>query len=224
LDGGGITSQLGQLARREWDHGHLRLNSSPGQPDLEQDRIDAIAALWRAVERRQQLFDEVYAIKGLLGMTRREKVHLSHLEQLGIIRGSVLDDIRRLRNAIEHRSEVAPDRQQCLLYQDATWYFLRSTEVYARRVPDIFELIRRADLGNLERVEIEMGPPSWSAKITSELLSPEFVSICKRDSWIPIKLANYGILTIPDNTVSIWGSISERDWVLEAAKIYFSCV
>jgi hypothetical protein len=158
-----VISQLGQIANNEWNHGHLRLNSAIANgPNSEEDRKDAIAAFWRAVERRQQLFDEVYAVRVLLGLGRRERIHLSHLQALGLIRGSVLDDIRRLRNAIEHESEAPPELSQCFLYQDAIWYFLRSTEPYARRIPTAYELIEDHESysrGEIqERIEIKMSP------------------------------------------------------------------
>jgi hypothetical protein len=221
-------SRLGRLAKNEWDHGNFRLSSvAENGQDREEDRKDAIAALWRAVERRLQLFDEVYNIRRLLGINRRSKIHLGHLQELGLIRGSVLDDIRRLRNAIEHDSGAPPERKQCLLYQDAIWYFLRSTEGYTRGIPNTYELIedleKYANGETEERVEIRMHPPEWSIGIFCERLSPDHYAMTSRDDWIPIDFPgdiNAGL----DGVAHIMGSITDPAWTLEFAKTYFSCI
>ena len=209
------TSQLGQLANKEWGHGHLRLNSaSTGERSRDEDLMDAMTAFWRAVERRQQLFDKVYEIRVLLGLGRRERINLNHLQELGLIRGSVLDEIRRLRNAIQHNSEVPPELSQCLLYQDAIWYFLRSTEPFARRIPTAYELI--ADLvgysrGDVqERIEIKMRPPYWVVEVIGEAVSPEHYSTTSRDSWIPVESPDKDIRTWPDGRAFLRGRIADQ--------------
>jgi hypothetical protein len=225
------TSQLGKLATQEFAHADLRLNSAREQgQDRDEDRKDAIAALWRAVERRQQLFDQVYAIKVPLRLGNRKHVHLGHLQELGLIRGSVLDDIRRLRNAIQHRSEMAPRRSQCLLYQDAVWYFLRSTETYARRVPTGYEFIEDYEhYGKQkfaeERIEVTIGPPRWAAaEVFCENLSPDHYSMTNQESWIPVETDNNFVNAGPDGSAFVMGFITDPAWIVELSKVYFSCV
>lgn len=221
------TSKLGQLANKEWSHSHLRLNlgGADGQ-DPEEDRKDAVAALWRAVERRLQLFDEVYAIRAALGIGRRERINLKHLQELGLIRGSVLDDIRRLRNAIQHKSEMPPERNQCLLYQDAIWYFLRSTELYARRIPTGYELIENQESyakGKInERIEVSMRPPEWNVEVYCEHLSPDHYTLNSREAWIEVELFNNRINIDPEGIAFAWGTITDPAWILEFVKLYFS--
>jgi hypothetical protein len=235
------TSRLGQMAVEEWDHGFLRLNP-PRQDSLDrkEDRKDAIAALWRAVERRIQLFDEVYNIRKVLRISSRESVRLAHLQELGLVRGSVLNDIRALRNDIQHSRRVRqgtavmreaaepPSRDQCLLYQDAVWYFLRSTERFARRVPSEYAFVGESLERSDNRVSIEMEPPEWTAGVRADGISVDLVSRIPVESWIPIKLVFTEELGwyfySMRGLVLMSGYIEDAAWTLELAKMYFATI
>ena len=110
-----LESVLGIQALEEWDHAALRLNSdSGGAGDRAVDRKDAVAALSRAVERRIQLFRTIYAIGNIPGICVADA--LDQLEEVGLARGLVLRQVRKLRNKTEHESQAPPSRGECLLY------------------------------------------------------------------------------------------------------------
>jgi hypothetical protein len=235
------TSQLGRLAIEEWDHGSLRLNPPcQGSSGRKEDRKDAIAAFWRAVERRIQLFDEVYKARKVLGLNSREPFNLRHLEDLGLVRGSILNDIRKLRNDIQHsvrlqrgtgltrESVEPPPRTQCLLYQDAVWYFLRSTERFAQRIPAEYTLVQEGGNEDEQLVSIQMEPPDWTVRISIQQLPDHLISQTPVELWIPIKIDTsdfheLSFIAVRGIVVTA-GSIDDPAWMRELAKIYFAMI
>lgn len=218
------TSEFGLLAAKEWKHATLRLDPPcDEQKDREEDRKDAVAALWRAVERRIQLFESDYVISQLPSRTQGK---LNRLQELGLVSGSVLSDIRDLRNEITHESADPPDREKCLIYRDAVWYFLRSTERFAVHIVGEFVLVNTTAPD--QRIEISMGPPEWSITIRAESLPINLVSRQMRESWAPVRLAvseNYGTLFFPvrdSSSMIMTGFIDDTDWILALAQRYFS--
>jgi len=46
----------------------------------------------------------------------------------------MVDELIKLRNALEHKFEKPPKYSRCLEYAEMVWYLLKSTDYYARQV------------------------------------------------------------------------------------------
>jgi hypothetical protein len=225
-----LDSPLGAQATGEWDHAALRLD--PRSTDQPLDRKDAISALSRAVERRIQLFHTVYGVDApdprrptqpaIPGMTTRDR--LDQLRELGLARGLVLTQLRKLRNKTEHESAEPPSREECHLYLDAVWYFLRSTERFARRKVEEFDLSDDTAGGE---VTITVRPPEWTAIQLTGHLPGSAVSRSPMDGFIPVEIAvssDVGSLfrERSDGSFQVTGFITEPRWQLAVAIKYFT--
>lgn len=217
-------SGLGPQAWEEWEHAELRLHpDEPAAPDLVQDRKDAMAALSRAVERRIQLFRSVYAIDRLPGMRARDA--LEQLGTAGLARGLVLSQIRRLRNKTEHESAAPPARDECLIYLDAVWYFLRSTERFAHRMTTELDLLDSVG-GRELTITITVSLPAWSVHLQGHLPAT-VLSRSARERFIKVSVAHCDqlgalLLERSDGSVFLAGFVDEPGPVLAVARKYFA--
>lgn len=101
-----------------------------GDPN-EFDRVDAIMALRRVVGRRVKALKEIYQLRELpTGTKPRHDLEL--LEYFGIIRPFMLKRLIDIRNIVEHQDSSPPPVDECLMYADLIWYFLRSTDGLAQ--------------------------------------------------------------------------------------------
>ena len=97
-----------------------------GDPNRDQ-RGDAIRALRRAVGMRLKELKEIYQLRELpTGMRSLKDLEL--LESFGIIRPFMLMRLIDLRNSVEHEDSIPPPTDECLMFADLVWYFLRSTD------------------------------------------------------------------------------------------------
>ncbi|HEV2175393.1 MAG TPA: hypothetical protein VGR71_17590 [Nitrospira sp.] len=101
-----------------------------GDPN-EFDRVDSIMALRRVVGRRVKALKEIYKLRELpTGTKPRHDLEL--LEYFGIIRPFMLKRLIDIRNIVEHQDSSPPSVDECLMYADLIWYFLRSTDGLAQ--------------------------------------------------------------------------------------------
>jgi hypothetical protein len=70
---------------------------------------------------------EIYQLRDLPTGTKAMK-DLELLECLGIIRPLMLRQLINIRNIVEHEVSSPPSTDECLMFADLTWYFLRSTD------------------------------------------------------------------------------------------------
>ncbi len=95
------------------------------------DRADAIMALRRAVGQRVRMLIDTYQLRKL-SIGTKPKHDLELLSYLGIIRPFMLKRLIDIRNFVEHQDSSPPPTEQCLMFADLVWYFLRSTDVLVR--------------------------------------------------------------------------------------------
>lgn len=105
------------------EHACDRLADNPN----EFDRVDAITTLRRAVGRRVKALKEIYQLREL-SIGAKPKGDLELLSYLGIIRPFMLKRLIDIRNIVEHQDSSPPPTDECLMFADLVWYFLRSTD------------------------------------------------------------------------------------------------
>ena len=97
------------------------------------DRVDAIMALRRAVGLRVKALMEKYKLRELpIGLKLKD---LELLSYFGIIRPFMLKRLIDLRNSVEHDNTSPPPTDDCLMFTDLIWYFLRSTDRLVKSAP-----------------------------------------------------------------------------------------
>lgn len=133
--------------------------------------------------------------------------------------------MRRLRNKTEHESAAPPTRGECLLYLDAVWYFLRSTERFAHRVTTELDLVDSAR-GRELTITITVGLPEWSVHLQGHLPAT-VVSRSARERFIKVSVAHYDqlgglLLERPDGSIYLAGFVDEPGPVLAVARKYFA--
>lgn len=115
-------------------HACDRLAGNPS--DL--DRVDAITTLRRAVARRVRMLNEIYHLRKL-PVTPKPKDDLHLLSSFDIMRPFMVKRLIDIRNIVEHQDSEPPPTNECLMFADLVWYFLRSTDGLVHgRVDDVF--------------------------------------------------------------------------------------
>lgn len=97
-----------------------------GNPS-ELDRVDAITALRRTVAQRVRVLKEEYELRKL-PIRSKPKDEMELLTSLEIIRPFMLQRLIDIRNIVEHQDSRPPSVEECLMFADLIWYFLRSTD------------------------------------------------------------------------------------------------
>ena len=125
MDAGGGYDPSDITARPYEIHQHAcdRLAGNP----TEFDRIDAITTLNRVVRRRVKELNEKYHLREL-PTGAKPKYNLELLEYFGIIRPLMVKRLIDIRNLVEHEDSIPPPADECLMFADLVWYFLRSTD------------------------------------------------------------------------------------------------
>jgi hypothetical protein len=104
-------------------HACDRLEGNPS----EFARVDAITTLRRTVGQRVKALKDIYQLRSLPTGTK-PKYDLELLEYFGIIRPFMLKRLIDIRNMVEHQDTSPPPTDECLMFADLVWYFLRSTD------------------------------------------------------------------------------------------------
>jgi hypothetical protein len=89
-------------------HACDRLANDP----TEFDRVDAITALRRAVDRRVRILKEIYDLRNL-PVTPKVKGDLELLATFDMIRPFMLKQLIDIRNAVEHEDSTPPPLDTC---------------------------------------------------------------------------------------------------------------
>jgi hypothetical protein len=138
-------------------------------------RGTAIHKLWNAVDTRVRMLRRDYRLSDLkrtLGLPRKLET-LRVLDYLGLARPLILEDLRRIRNSVEHADEGAPLYAACLRHIDSVWYFLRSTDSLAMRRTINLEwsndLVPRADIRSSQFITFDFDSGAWVPQVRGRL-------------------------------------------------------
>jgi hypothetical protein len=104
------------------------------------DRVDAITTLKRAVSHRVKMLAEAYELRDL-PVLPKPKRDLELLASFDLIRPFMLKRLTDIRNLVEHEDCKPPSTDECLMFADLVWYFLRSTDMLLRARIDDFVFI-----------------------------------------------------------------------------------
>ncbi|MCC6141518.1 MAG: hypothetical protein IT389_12985, partial [Nitrospira sp.] len=98
-----------------WRHGDEMVAASKSRHDLEV----AIVQFQRAVEQRDTILENLYCFAAFPGATGKNKQY-TVMADLGIIRPSLKEPLRELRNKIVHEvDDVDVDRKRCEILSDS---------------------------------------------------------------------------------------------------------
>jgi hypothetical protein len=110
-------------------HGHACNRLAHGTNEL--DRVDVITTLRRAVAQRVKVLRDVYGLRKL-PIPNKPKGDFELLAYLGLVRPLMLRRLIDIRNIVEHEDSDPPTSEDCEIFADFVWYFLRSTDVLVR--------------------------------------------------------------------------------------------
>lgn len=147
VDGHSSTDIDSELSSRPYLHWHLADELAKTENASEVVCGTIIQKLWNAVDSRVRLLQDVYDLRNLsrtLDGDRKRPSHLEILAQIGLVRPLALQQLKRIRNSVEHTDSGAPTQDKCRQHVELVWYFLRSTDIFASRKISDFTLADRS--------------------------------------------------------------------------------
>jgi hypothetical protein len=154
------------------------------------DRVDAIMALRRAVGQRVRMLNEIYQLREL-PIATKPKGDLELLSCFGIVRPFMLRRLIDIRNIVEHQDSSPPSVEECLMFADLVWYFLRSTdEVVRLQVETILYVPPGIDVYGQDShpfVQLVFGEPFNEMPSVDAWLNPSSVAYEPRKDWIKVE-------------------------------------
>ena len=177
-----------------------------GDPNKD-ERIDAMTAFRRIVARRVKALIDTYQLRQL-ATGAKPKYDLELLEYFGIIRPFMLRRLIEIRNILEHEESDPPPVDECLMFADLVWYFLRSTDGLTKVQSDmvIFRPPHRTTSNN-SQLKLSF-QESFAELDVSALFHPSFISYEYKENWIKIEPAEVTRHKHGDETV--WISVQGR--------------
>lgn len=125
-DGGEVMSSSSLTRTYElWEHAENILLNHKSQDYLS----DTIINLNKAIGLRIIALNENYHFTKSPFKTKDRKI-LGQLEEFGVIRPRLLNEITKFRNNIEHNDSIPPTYRKCLDYLEICWYFLKATDLH----------------------------------------------------------------------------------------------
>jgi hypothetical protein len=172
------------------EHACTRLADDPS----DFDRIDAIMTLRRAVGQRVRMLMDTYQLRELQ-IIAKPKRDLELLSYLGIIRPYMLKRLIDIRNFVEHRDSSPPPTDECLMFADLVWYFLRSTDglVELRLEQISFLSPEFKDIWSLDRhahqIDLNFPDPFSEPPVIKAWLDLPSLTYEPRAYWVKIEVA-----------------------------------
>jgi hypothetical protein len=221
-----------------WQHAEKLLNN----PDTQFNRVDIVTSLKRSIDSRIRLLDHIYEFRKI-PIKGKPQGYIELLHLLGIIRYRMVQKLVDIRNAVEHSDSEPPNIEDCAEFIEFTWYFLRSTDVLARRKINQF-LFESPDSDRTDllaanySVEVEFNHNNnWVPQIHAWLL-PYLVSNSPKEEWCLIKAEKVTVLkdaravgegifwqSADPETMYIKGEVrGKAEHLLKIARAYFETV
>jgi len=175
-----FTSSRWKRSYELWSHAEQILNKST----TEFERANLIMNLRKAVDRRVRLLDERYSFRAI-PVKDKPSDKLVLLEFVGVVRPRMLQKLIAIRNVVEHDDAKPPDPENCEVFLEFTWYFLRSTDMIMQRVVD---RITFTDNENGCWVELGINPPDRWLPLLRGWLPASLISDEFRDGWPAVRI------------------------------------
>ncbi|MGJ7567869.1 hypothetical protein ACSFBM_28735 [Variovorax sp. GB1R11] len=94
-----------------------------------------MSSLKRSINTRLKALEAEYGFSKLPTAKAKKRI-LETLQDFGLVRPTLLAELMKLRNDIEHNDAQPPDQATCHMYVDVVWYFLKSTDPLLDMVVD----------------------------------------------------------------------------------------
>ncbi len=186
------------------------------------ERSDVITNLRKAIDQRIRLMNNRYSFKSI-PIAKSFSDNYELLEFLGIIRPKMLKKLIDIRNLVEHEDGEPPSQEECEVFLEFAWYFLRSTDLITQRVIDgiMFEELD----GENNWIEISLNPPDKIIPIIRGSIPPEYISKEPVNEWIILKIEKLknaeNTLQNLDNNNSELNSTNNFDDGINSENMYF---
>jgi hypothetical protein len=206
-------------------HASDRLEGNPS----EFARVDAITTLRRAVGLRVKALKEIYQLRQL-PTGAKPKYDLELLEYFGVIRPFMLKRLIDIRNMVEHQDSSPPPTDECLMFADLVWYFLRSTDgLIQGQVEEIWfvppEIVPEATRAFYPVVTLYFREPFNLLPKAEAWLNPSSFSYEHRANWT--KIESTGVTDYKETApprVKIEGKMHGTDEQMKLMyELYFRC-
>ncbi len=163
--------------------------------------------LRRVVARRVKALKETYQLREL-PIGAKPKYDLELLESFGIIRPFMLRRLIEIRNIIEHQDSSPPPVDECLMFADLVWYFLRSTDGLARmQVETLIFRRSRMTSGGFQKVMLHFSEPFNKLPKISSLLHAPIIIYEPKNNWVKVESVELDRL---ESHGDFWMSISGK--------------
>lgn len=192
-------------------------------------RTDAIFSLKRAIDNRVYSLQNLYKLKEI-PINNFPKKPIDQLTSLGVIRPYMLEELRNIRNSIEHEDTSPPSYKECLGYIDLVWYFLKSTDSLVFFLHDTWLLtpdIFHDQDENHQFLEVFLNVESnhenlidWNFNIRARL-NKDNVSEQKKENWIEISFDNESCIEENDTIFLRNCKLLNDSDIQKFIKIYF---
>ncbi|MDW0118620.1 hypothetical protein QTL97_16970 [Sporosarcina thermotolerans] len=106
-----------------WEHAKTLIEGNNSKFAL----ADGVTNLKRSYNHRLNHIETLYSFR-IINIKNKPKGYLELLESFQIVRPYIMDNLRLIRNAIEHNDAPPPDINRCKELLDVVWYFLKSTD------------------------------------------------------------------------------------------------
>lgn len=146
---------------------------------------DAISNLNKAIGTRIKMLNENYHFNKSPFKAKDKKIY-KQLEEFGIVRPKLINEITEFRNNIEHNDKTPPPHKKCQDFLEICWYFLKATDLYVLYIKDsiLFENPKNNKYWVSVNFNFEKG---WSASIRG-WLTPTDISISDTSDFIKIRV------------------------------------
>lgn len=173
-----------------WEHADQLLQQTFNEFHL----VDTITTLKRAVNNRLRLLNKLYKFKRI-PIQEKPSDLLQTMHYLDIVRPIMVEKLIQIRNAVEHEDASPPDYEDCRVFSEFVWYFLRSTDNLVREIVITFNLYPAESDLSLYSVGCGMGiEQEWNPTIGGWVPS-QLISDITKDHWLRISGEKYDRLS-----------------------------
>jgi hypothetical protein len=163
-------------------HSDARLREDPN----EFARTDALTALKRGVDHRIRLLYSKYCFREI-PVREKPSDPIELLAWLGLIRPTLLRELRLLRNAVEHEDAAPADTKTCQVLADFAWFFLKATDRYIQERIETFSFYRDPNaIHHIHWVQVQVdASKSWTFTVDG-WLAPDQIKQVPHDGWLQL--------------------------------------
>lgn len=167
-----------------WEHAENILLNHKSQDYLS----DAIINLNKAIGQRIKALNGNYHFTKSPFKTKEKKI-LGQLEEFGVIRPRLLNEITIFRNNIEHNDSIPPTHKKCFDYLELCWYFLKATDLHVLETKDSLILTNPTSENYWVNLEVDFSN-NWFTTLRG-WLPPKLISTSEKSNAIKITSKKY---------------------------------